>query len=145
MVAKRKADRDRTVRARERRLSNEEHVGTRITIRRRALNMSMAELAERCGMKYDSLKRIEQGRVTIPRQWRELAKHLDVSPQYLIFGVAYRFEELEEQEKTLLLLFEKMLSEDKEKLMAFARFFAGEQKVPPPTPAVKVSAYDYHS
>ncbi|BBQ85211.1 TPA: helix-turn-helix transcriptional regulator [Citrobacter freundii] len=63
-----------------------ETISQRIKQKREELNLSQAQLAERAGMKQQSLQAIEAGTTKRPRFLFELASALHCDPKWLLYG-----------------------------------------------------------
>lgn len=63
-----------------------ETISDRIKTKRLALNLSQVELAEKTGIKQQSLQQIEAGTTKRPRYLLELAKALNCDPHWLMYG-----------------------------------------------------------
>ncbi|HED1241121.1 TPA: helix-turn-helix transcriptional regulator [Citrobacter freundii] len=63
-----------------------ETISQRIKQKREELNLSQAQLAERAGMKQQSLQAIEAGTTKRPRFLFELASALQCDPKWLLYG-----------------------------------------------------------
>lgn len=61
-------------------------IGARVAARRSELGHSQSELARRAGVKAQSIQQLEKGEVKRPRYLLELARALDVSPEWLSYG-----------------------------------------------------------
>lgn len=61
-------------------------ISQRIKQKRGELNLSQAQLAERAGMKQQSLQAIEAGNTKRPRFLFELASALHCDPEWLLYG-----------------------------------------------------------
>jgi len=63
-----------------------ETISDRIKRKRLALNLSQVELAEKIGIKQQSLQQIEAGNTKRPRFILELANALNCDPNWLMYG-----------------------------------------------------------
>ncbi|EHB5926029.1 helix-turn-helix domain-containing protein [Citrobacter freundii] len=63
-----------------------ETISQRIKQKREELNLSQAQLAEKAGMKQQSLQAIEAGTTKRPRFLFELASALHCDPKWLLYG-----------------------------------------------------------
>ncbi|EPR9084300.1 helix-turn-helix domain-containing protein [Cronobacter dublinensis] len=61
-------------------------ISQRLKNRRAELNLSQAELAEKAGMKQQSLQAIEAGQTKRPRYLFELAQALQCDAHWLMYG-----------------------------------------------------------
>lgn len=62
-------------------------LGKRVTARREQLGLSQKTLAEKVGVRQQSINKIESDQTRSPRNINALAKALGVTPQWLLFGV----------------------------------------------------------
>lgn len=63
-----------------------ETISQRLKQKRIELNLTQAQLAEKAGMKQQSLQRIEDGTTKRPRFLFELALALNCEPHWLMYG-----------------------------------------------------------
>lgn len=100
-------------------------LATRFRYARRQAELTQQELADRSGVTRDVVARIETGQTKRPRELEVMAKVMNVSPAWLMFGeekideldrdaleMALKFAKLDEQEKAvvrkLLLKFDEL-------------------------------------
>ncbi|MEJ2912759.1 LexA family protein [Pseudoalteromonas sp. C12FD-1] len=62
-------------------------IGKRIKKRRKELNLTQVQLAEKAGIIQQSLQKIENGTTKNPRNIQALANALDCAPEFLLFGI----------------------------------------------------------
>ena len=62
-------------------------IGKRIKKRRKELNLTQAQLAEKAGIIQQSLQKIENGTTKNPRNIQALANALECAPEFLLFGI----------------------------------------------------------
>lgn len=62
-------------------------IGKRIKKRRKELNLTQVQLAEKAGIIQQSLQKIENGTTKNPRNIQALANALECAPEFLLFGI----------------------------------------------------------
>lgn len=101
--------------------SSIKEVADRIKETRIAAGVTQAELGRRLGISYSGVSKIERGTYNVGLETiKKIAKALNVTPDYLIFGS-------EDPRAEINRLFDQLTSDQQESVLAFLRTMLGDR------------------